>query len=67
MRRAVQRLCETVIARSILRGDAPAGGRLRLHVQDGEIVVRVVPPPADDDDEDDHDLDELAADEARET
>ncbi len=39
MRRAVQRVCETAIARAILRGLAAPGDRLRLVHEDGEVRV----------------------------
>ena len=48
MRRALQRTCETAIARSILSGDVEPGDRVRLVVQGGEVAVRLVPPAARD-------------------
>ena len=50
MRRAVQRICETAIARAILRGEAERGDALRVLVVEGELRVDKF-----DDDEDDED------------
>ncbi|MCA9518662.1 MAG: ATP-dependent Clp protease ATP-binding subunit, partial [Myxococcales bacterium] len=39
LRRAVQRVCETAIARAVLRGDAQPGDHLCLVLEDGEVAV----------------------------
>jgi len=39
LRRAVSRLCETAIARAVLRGAARPGDHLRLELHEGEITV----------------------------
>jgi len=39
LRRAVQRLCETAIARAVLRGQAQPGDHLVLQMWEGELVV----------------------------
>ncbi len=52
LRRAVQRICETAIARAVLRGEARPGDRLELQKLDGEIAVYAVTQPgADEPDE----------------
>jgi ATP-dependent Clp protease ATP-binding subunit ClpC len=48
MRRAVQRLCETAIARAILKGDASPGDVLELTLEDDSVHVLVVHPLAAD-------------------
>ncbi len=45
MRRAVQRLCETAIARSVLAGDVDRGARLRLSASGNELQVEPEPQP----------------------
>lgn len=39
LRRAVQRVCETAIARAVLRGEARPGDHLCLVLEDGEVAV----------------------------
>ncbi len=39
LRRAVQRLCETAIARAVLRGEAQRGDHLVLQLWEGELAV----------------------------
>jgi ATP-dependent Clp protease ATP-binding subunit ClpC len=49
LRRAVQRICETAIARAVLRGEARPGDRLELQKLEGEIAVYAVTQPSPDD------------------
>jgi ATP-dependent Clp protease ATP-binding subunit ClpC len=44
LRRAVQRLCETAIARAVLRGEARSGDVLYLDMLDGEVGVYLETP-----------------------
>ncbi|HRE89541.1 MAG TPA: ATP-dependent Clp protease ATP-binding subunit, partial [Myxococcota bacterium] len=39
LRRAVQRVCETAVARAVLRGETQPGDHLYLQVWEGEVVV----------------------------
>jgi ATP-dependent Clp protease ATP-binding subunit ClpC len=39
LRRAVQRICETAIARSVLKGTTQPGDHLQLQLWEGEVVV----------------------------
>ena len=44
LRRAVQRTCETAIARAVLRGQAQRGDHLQLQLWEGELAVVPVAP-----------------------
>jgi len=39
LRRAVQRICETAVARAVLRGEIVPGDHLELQVYEGELIV----------------------------
>ena len=52
LRRAVQRICETAIARAVLRGEARPGDRLELQKLEGEIAVYAVTQPSADEPDD---------------
>ncbi len=48
LRRAVQRTCETAIARAVLKGDAQPGDTLWLDLLEGEVAVYLETMPEDD-------------------